>query len=161
FYEHVPLGVYAFRSYPQQVITTFDANGVVVDGPRRFLNILDRHGRAGLPLVKRAARSGNFVPYSIAENAEVEQQISSHLKMRVGYLQNDSHGLVVINPGKIGAADAFILNGTGESRYRQFEITAVVKSKNVREMFVSYVRSRSRGNLNQANGYLGDVPYPV
>ena len=160
FYEHVPLSVYAFRSYPEQVVTTYDTSGNIIDGPREFLNVLAQH-HAHMLLAHRGERVGNFVPYSIAENLEVEQQVSTHVKVRVGYLQNDSQGLVVINPGKVRSFDALILNQNGASRYRQLEVTSVVKFKSLREMFFSYVRSRSRGNLNQFNGYLGDVPYPV
>jgi len=161
FYDHVPLSVYAFQSYPQHLVTTFSANGKVIDGPRLFLNAIDRSNGPGWPLIDGEPQSGNFNPYSFARNLEVEKQFSSHLKLRAGYLQTDSHGQVIINPGLFRATDALVLSGTGESRYRQFEITGVAKFKSVRQLFFSYVRSRARGNINQFNRYLGDVPYPV
>ncbi len=161
FYEHVPLSVYAFPSYPHQVITTFDAGGMVIDGPRPFLNVINRHTEETIPLASRAARAGNFIPYSIAGNVEIEQRIASFLKLRTGFLQNESHGLVTIHPGQFRGHDALILSGDGGSRYQQFEITSVFKIKNVKEMFVSYVRSRSRGSIDQFNAYLGDVTFPV
>src|SRR5262249_22958466 len=41
FYEHVPLNVYWFNRYPDQVITTFDpSSGEVVGGPTVYLNTL-------------------------------------------------------------------------------------------------------------------------
>ena len=39
FYDTLPLNTYAFSSYPEQIVTTYDGNGNVIDGPRRYLNI--------------------------------------------------------------------------------------------------------------------------
>ena len=36
FFDHVPLNVYAFEHYPQQLVTTYDSNGNLLDGPRLF-----------------------------------------------------------------------------------------------------------------------------
>jgi hypothetical protein len=131
-----------------------------VDGPRRFLNLISQS--SGPPaLADREPRAGNFVADSVAENIEVEHQFSTFLKVRAGFLQNDAHGLVTINPSHTPAADALVLSGDGSSRYRQLEITGVVKFKNIRQMFFSFVNSRSRGNINQFNTYLGDVSTPV
>ncbi len=39
FYDSIPLETYAFSSYPQQIVTTYDGNGNITDGPRQFLNL--------------------------------------------------------------------------------------------------------------------------
>jgi hypothetical protein len=161
FYQTVPLSAYVFAGYPRQVITTFDSTGKIIDGPRSFANVIDYAGRPLLPFWRVGNQPGNFVPSSAAWNLEVEQPVGSHLKLRAGYLQSQSYGLLVVDPGKFRAKDAFLLSGTGKSQYRQIELTTAVKFKDRRTMFFSYVHSRSRGSLNQFGGYLGDLPYPV
>ena len=42
FYEHVPLNVYWFNRYPDQVITTYDPAGEITSGP----TVLSQHSRA-------------------------------------------------------------------------------------------------------------------
>ena len=41
FYDRVPLSIYSFESYPDQVITTYNPEGGIGDGPRRFLILSD------------------------------------------------------------------------------------------------------------------------
>src|SRR5262249_20080919 len=41
FYDRVPLSVYSFDSYPEEVITMYGPDGQIIDGPREFKNITD------------------------------------------------------------------------------------------------------------------------
>jgi len=54
-----------------------------------------------------------------------------------------------------------VLTGQGKSTYRQVEVTSRVRFLKSQEMILSYVRSRSRGNLNEFSRYLGDFPSPI
>jgi len=54
-----------------------------------------------------------------------------------------------------------VLGGGGKTGYRQLELTARLTLKDDQQMFVSYVHSRSRGDLNEFNNYLGNFPFPV
>jgi hypothetical protein len=161
FYETVPLSPYVFQQYPNQVITTFDPSGKLIDGPRSFANVVANSGRFPFPLTKSREQPGNFIPSSFAWNVEIEQPISSRLQLRAGYLQSASYGLLVLNSARSRSANALVLSGTGESMYRQFELTTALKLKDGRKMFFSYVHSRARGTLNHFGGYLGDLPYPI
>jgi hypothetical protein len=161
FYDRVPLSVYAFDRYPEQVITTYGPNGQVVDGPRRFANITDRAEISEFPFVYGSHSAGNFSPYSETWNIEVEHPITRGLRIRANYLQSNSHGVVIVTPKVVQDRDAFVLGGNGRSSYRQLELTTRWNMSEGRQLFFSYVRSRTQGDLNEFNNYLGNFPFPV
>ncbi|MBI1766698.1 MAG: TonB-dependent receptor [Acidobacteria bacterium] len=161
FYDRVPLNVFAFGNYPEQVVTRFGADGAVVDGPRRFLNITDRVAAHRWLLIKHRYAPGNFAPYSTTWTLEAEHPITKALRVRAGYQSSNSHGLVMLNPQVVAGQNALVLGGGGQSRYRQFETTARVALKDEQEVFVSYVHSRARGDLNEFGKFLGSFPAPI
>jgi carboxypeptidase family protein len=160
FYDRVPLSVFAFNGYPEQVITTFGPSGEVTDGPRHFINITDR-AETRFPLLFSKNVVGNFAPYSETWNVEVEHSVTKMLRVRANYLQSNSFGLVIFTPKVVQGHDALVLGGGGKSGYNQLELTARLSLKEGQQMFFSYVRSRSRGDLNEFNNYLGNFPFPV
>jgi hypothetical protein len=160
FYDRVPLSVFAFNGYPEQVITTFGPNGEVTDGPRHFINITDR-AETRFPLLFSKNVVGNFAPYSETWNVEVEHSVIKMLRVRANYLQSNSFGLVIFTPKVVQGHDALVLGGGGKSGYNQLELTARLSLEEGQQLFFSYVRSRSRGDLNEFNNYLGNFPFPV
>ena len=160
FYDRVPLSVFAFNGYPEQVITTFGPHGEITDGPRHFINITDRAARK-FPLLFSKNVVGNFAPYSETWNVEVEHSVTKMLRVRANYLQSNSFGVVIFTPKVVQGQDALVLGGGGKSRYHQFELTARLSLNDGQQMFFSYVHSRSRGDLNEFNNYLGNFPFPV
>jgi hypothetical protein len=162
FYDRVPLNVYAFDKYPEQVITTYGPGGVVIDGPRRFYNITDRAERKGNPFVSGGGAIGNFAPYSSTWNVEVEHAFTRLLKLRANYLSSNSEGLITVIPKVVEGRDALVLGGNGRARYRQFELTGrMTFGEGKQQLFLSYVNSRSRGDVNEFNTYIGNFPAPV
>jgi hypothetical protein len=164
FYDRVPLNVYAFHSYPWENITEYGADGTISAGPFLFKNTLGevyRHHR----LIFQGPEPGNFSPQSQVKTLQVEQPLTSRLKLRVGYMQNDAAGLVTVTtegPDPASATGGYLLSGSGASRYRQVEATARIRLQgDERQLFVSYVYSRARGDLNDFNNYLGSFPIPV
>jgi Carboxypeptidase regulatory-like domain/TonB-dependent Receptor Plug Domain len=161
FYDRVPLSVYAFDRYPAQVITTYGAGGSIIDGPRFFANITDFSWNSS-PLIGGGSRIGNFAPNSATWNVEVEHSFSPILRVRANYLNSNSSGVVIIDPRDVHGQDALVLGGNGRSRYRQFELTARISwNENKQQIFASYVRSSSRGDINEFNTYIGNFPYPL
>ncbi len=162
FYDSVPLDVYAFSSYPQQVVTTYDpVTGAIIDGPRDYLNIIGQAPTNGFDFIHRASRTGNFAPYSVAGNIEVEHSFGHFVLMRVKYLQSAAQDLITINPQSFGSQSALVLGSSGQSHTRQLEFTARIGSKENRQFFFSYVRQHARGDVTDANGYLGNFPFPI
>lgn len=160
FYDRVPLSVYGFDRYPERVITSYAPSGAVIDGPRRFLNVIGRSSTEA-PLINYADRNGNFSPHNVTWNVEWDQRVGKMLRTRLNYLEGQSGGLVILNPGLSAGRDALILSGNGKSRYRQFEATAKFVWSEEENLVVSYVRSKTRGDLNEFNEYLGNFPSVV
>lgn len=160
FYDRVPLSVYAFDGYPEQVITTFGPNGEIIDGPRHFINITDR-AETKFPLLFGKDVIGNFSPYSETWNVEVEHPVTRNLRIRANYLQSNSFGSIIFTPKVVQGQDALVLGGGGRSGYNQLELTARLSLRDDQQMLFSYVHSRSRGDLNEFNNYLGNFPFPV
>lgn len=161
FYDRVPLNVYAFSSYPEQIITTYGPGGVITDGPRRLINITDQAEATNSPFIRRRGVAGNFAPYSATVNIEVEHPVTNYLRLRANYQASNSYGLITLTPKVVQGQDALVLGGGGKARYRQFELLSRLSLKENQEVFFSYVRSRSEGDLNEFNNFLGSFPVPV
>ncbi|MGH9766557.1 MAG: TonB-dependent receptor [Blastocatellia bacterium] len=162
FYDRVPLSVYAFDKYPEQVMTFFAPDGSVVDGPRRFFNITDKAETNNNPFISGGSNAGNFAPYSGTWNVEVEHAFTQWLRLRASYLSSNSSGIVMINPKVVQEQDALVLGGGGKSRYRQFELVGkLMFREGKQQLFLSYVNSRSRSNVNEFNTYIGNFPFPI
>jgi hypothetical protein len=163
FYDRVPLSVYSFAQYPERVITFYDSNGTVSAGPITYLNGLGEViSRRRFVLTRDVP--GNFSPRSTTGNLQVEQPVTKNLRLRAGYLQGVSNGLVILDstaPDPITQTALTLLSGNGTARYRQFDITARVRAGARRELLFSYVRSRATGDLNDFAGYIGSFPNPI
>src|SRR5205814_10278760 len=120
----VPLSVYSFDSYPEQVITTYAPDGSIVSGPITYLNVTNNSRAAKSPFYSQGNNAGNFVPYSTEWNLEVERPVSKYLLVRANYQQNVSSGLVNYSQEVINGQHALVLSGSGQSRYHQLELTA-------------------------------------
>ena len=164
FFDHVPLNVYAFEHYPQQVVATFDANGNLVDGPRQFENIIDITG-SRLWLVRRTkanTRPGDFAPYSVATALELEQRASRLVLLQFKFSYRASHGLITVAPKQFAnGQDALLMRDSGSSKYRDFQFTARIAEDRKSKLFVSYVYSEALGSLDALSTYLGDVSFPI
>ena len=162
FYDHVPLGVYSFDHYPERVVTNYDANGTVTAGPITYINSLGEVQARRFVFARDVP--GNFSPRSTTGSLYVEQPVNRNVRVRAGYLQTMSNGLVVVDPTapKPGTQTALMmLSGNGTGRYRQFDITARVRAGDRRELVFSYVRSRATGDLNDFAGYIGSFPNAI
>ena len=163
FYDRVPLNVYAFNRYPDRVITGYAPDGSISDGPFLFLNTLGQN-RVRRPFVSQDPIDGNFSPQSTIWNVQSEQPITKMLKLRATYLHNNSDGLVimdVVQPDAATNTGAYLMEGSGISRYRQFDLTAQIRLREDRELFFSYVHSVARGDMNEFGQFLGTLSAPL
>jgi hypothetical protein len=163
FYDRVPLNVYVFNKYPDQLVTYYDASGNVSGGPYLFQNTLGQV-KVRHPFIFQEPIDGNFSPRSINWTMQIEQPVGHYLKLRTGFMQSLSDGLVILNPvapdpeTNLGA---HLLSGTGGSRYRQFEVSARFRVGETRELMFSYIRSKGRGDLNDFGSFLGTFPQAI
>lgn len=160
FFDSVPLNVYAFSRFPEQTITDFAANGTVIGTPQHYSNVLAQTADSQFPLVGREENLGNFAPYAVAWNVEVQQGLSSHLTVRAKYLESHGGGLLAISSQNFPGRNAYVIAGSGSSLYRQFEVTAQVSLQKNRQFNASCVRSLSTGTINEADTYLEDFAAP-
>jgi hypothetical protein len=163
FYDRVPLNIYAFNRYPDQRITEYASDGTVTWGPYLFLNTLGQN-KVRSPFVSQKPIDGNFSPRSGNWSFSIEQPVSHSLRVRAAYMQHNATGLAILDvvpPDPNTGTGAYLLEGTGESRYRQFETTARLRLGEERELFFSYVYSRARGDLNEFGTYLSTFPTPI
>ena len=134
-----------FTEVPERVVTTFAPDGrSVIDGPRRFSNVIEG------PLRN---------PRSLRWSLQLDQGITKHLTARLGYLQRTSRNDLIIEPRPSGAnAGTMALGSMGRSRYRELQLLAVYNSPRLGNWNASYVWSNARGDLNTVNNFLGDLP---
>ena len=164
FYDRVPLDVFSFAQYPNQVLTTYDAAGSLTRGPITYLNTLGEVVSRN-PFVFHQQQVGNFSPRSTTWNFQAEQQFSSWIKMKASYVQNVSAGLIImdrITPTGVSTNGTMLLTGDGHARYHQLEISGRLRLRSEkRQLYFSYVKSLARGDLNDFSNYLGSFPMPI
>jgi hypothetical protein len=163
FYDRVPLGVYSFDRYPNRVVTLYDGTGQILAGPFTYENglgeVISRQN-----LIFRRVQAGNFSPDSTTGTIQLEQPITRFVRLRAGYMDTVSSGLIILDstlPNPITKQGLSLLSGTGTARYRQLEVTARVRAGEKRELVFSYVRSRATGDLNDFADYIGSFPTPI
>src|SRR5689334_11241851 len=150
FYDKISLNIGAFEQYQSLVVTTFAGNGTtVIDGPRVFRNT--------------AAGDLNN-PYSLAWNLQVDHELNNHLLLRLGYEERDTRRDFVLEPvanQSTTSEGLLLLENSGRSRYRELQALARFRFQEGRNIYLSYVRSQSLGNLNDFNTYFGNQKHPV
>jgi hypothetical protein len=161
FYDTLPLNTYAFSSYPEQIVTTYDGSGNVTDGPRRYLNITNTASNSGFPLILQQNTSGNFAPYSVAWNVEAEHEVTESIMLRVRYIRADGQNQLTLAPEITPTRSALVLGSSGTLQSSQVELTARFGASTQRQFFFSYVRQSARGDQTDVSSYLGDIPMPV
>ena len=122
----------------------------MADGPRLFRNT-------------RSEELKN--PYSLAWNLQVDHQVTERLLLRVGYEERRTRRDFIVEPvsrqGALPLQNALLLQNTGRSLYREFQAVARFRFQEGRNIFLSYVRSQARGDLNDYNTYFGNLRHPV
>ncbi|HKV36984.1 MAG TPA: TonB-dependent receptor [Pyrinomonadaceae bacterium] len=150
FYDKIPLNVGSFEQYQNQVVTTFAINNLpVLDGPRTFQN---------------TAPDDLENPYSLAWNLQADHQVSPRLLLRLGYEERSTRRDFMLEPVVNTATPnqgLLLLQNNGRSRYRELQAVARFRFQENRNIYLSYVRSQARGNLNDFNTYFGNQKHPV
>lgn len=150
FYDKISLNIGSFEQYQSYVVTTFANDGVtIVDGPRLFQNTTPDDLRN---------------PYSLAWNLQVDHQVNRRLLLRLGYEDRSTRREFVLEPVTNSATaneSLLLLQNSGRSRYRELQALARFRFQENRNIYLSYVRSESRGNLNDFNTYFGNQKHAV
>jgi hypothetical protein len=161
FYDSVPLDIYAFNSYPSQLITTYRPDGLPIGPPIHYINLTDQAVQSKFPFIDRRDKTGNFAPYSIAWNLEGERILSRMLTVRLKFLQSWQDGMITLAPELVDGRHAMVLGSGGSAETRQLEFTSRIGAEANRQFYFSYVRQYAYGDLSSASNYLGNFPFPV
>jgi hypothetical protein len=160
FYDHIPLDVYAFSRYPEQTITMYAPDGSVIGVPEPFVNVIGSVVGPKSFLVHGQRVAGAFSPRGVTWNSQVEHTFSKLLHVRGVYTDNRSVGLVVMHPEALSSTDEIVLDGSGNSSYRQAEFTAKLAWENGQQLVFSYVHSRAEGDQNIFDNFVGNFADP-
>jgi hypothetical protein len=159
FYDHIPLDVYAFSRYPNRTILTYDPQGQL-ESIDQYVNVIGSVTGPKSFLVSGQRVAGAFSPRGLTWNAQIEHRFSKLLRLRGVYTDNRSVGLIILHPEQIEGTNAIVLEGDGNSRYRQAEITAKLGWENGQQLVFSYTRSRAEGNQNVFDSFVGNFGQP-
>ncbi|MCS6883907.1 MAG: TonB-dependent receptor [Acidobacteriota bacterium] len=155
FYDRVPLNALFFRKLPRQIVTRFVGQKPVF-GPREFIyDFANRsNGRANDGSSFDAARNQTF-------SLELNRQFSEQLLLKVAYLDSRTRNDLYVSPLVDNNNAKILLYNDGRLNYRSLEFTARVKMSDLRDLSLSYIYSRTRGEQNDFNTYFGDFQDPV
>lgn len=149
FYDKVNFNVATFRQLQERILTRFGSDGVQLLGqPRVQSFILDR---------------GDFkTPRSVNWNIEFDREWMKNLFVRVGYQEREGRREYTLNPFEDPVrGSSLVLGNGGNSRYREFQVTARYLFRKSDQIVASYARSRATGSVNDFNSLFGNVENPV
>ena len=160
FYDHIPLDVYAFSRYPDRTITMYAPDGSVIGTPQLFADVIGSVTGPSSFLVHGERVAGAFSPRGVTWNTQLEHSFRKLLHIRAVYTDNRSVGLIVLHTDLLGNVNENVLDGSGESRYRQGELTAKLAWKDNQQLVFSYVSSRAEGDQNIFDNFVGNYSEP-
>lgn len=147
FYSLLPLLAGDFAANPTQVITPFNA-GLAIGPPVAYTNV---YAAGQNPLTGSALPSGpDTTPRNFTWNVGIEHELKKNWILRVGYLDSHTTYLFTENPftAPAGGQSFLALANTGSSHYHEVETGLHFAFHHTDEANVSYIWSRTRGDLN-------------
>lgn len=159
FYDHLPLDIYTFGRYPLRTITYYAPDGSIIGDPVSYVNVIGSINGPRSFLVHGEQVAGAFSPRGNTLNLQLERSFTSFFRARAVYTDNRAVGLVVLDPEP--QVDEIVLNGDGQSRYRQLEVSGKFSWKSGQQLNITYTHSRSEGSLNTFDSFLGNFPAPI
>ena len=161
FYSLLPLLAADYSANPAQVITPYGPGGIP-SGPsvtyaNAYVGGLNPLTAAGLP------SQPDTTPRNLSWNVQVEQALYKNVFLRVGYLDSHTSYLFTVDPftAAAGGQSFLALTNTGSSHYRELESTVHFTVHGSNEVNVSYIRSQTRGDLNNLSSVFIPFQQPV
>jgi len=146
FYDQISLNIATFPQLQDRINTSFGLDGQQVS-QRQHLALAD----------------GQFLtPRSVNWNIEFDREWLKNLLVRVGFQQRQATREYVLNPIQSATpGDSLLLSNSGQSRYREFQVTTRYTFRGTDELNASYVRSKAIGDLNDFNSYYANFENPI
>ncbi len=156
FYDRVPLLAEDFAGNPTRLISQFNASGQAIGSEVAFENEYIANGSG--PLASRIRHSPNTSARSFVTSAEVDRALWTDAVLRLSYVHSSTRDLFVVDP-VVGAGQGPSVLGlfsSGRENYNEASVTLRFRPIKQSDLSVSYIWSRSRGDLNT----LGDIFIP-
>ncbi|HTC63706.1 MAG TPA: carboxypeptidase regulatory-like domain-containing protein [Candidatus Saccharimonadales bacterium] len=164
-YGHVPLLASSFLDNPTRVLSFYDTTGAIIGAPIPLQNVfLESNDDAGSLITTQFPRSS---PRTFTWNVEVEREVSRNVSVKVNFMDSQTRNLFVVDPiiaPPIGAGSGnslLALANTGAARYRRLEANVHAKPFARGDLNVSYIWSRSRGDLNSLSDTFMPFEQPI
>jgi Carboxypeptidase regulatory-like domain len=160
-YSHVPLLAANFADNQQRVLNFFDSTGAPTGPPIVLANAYLPSGIPGLGT--GAQLRPDTSPRTFVWNVEFEREVRKNVSLRIGYLDNRTTDLFLLDPelNATGLDGVLALRNTGASHYRQAQVTAHYRPGENADFTVSYTWSRAEGDLNTLSDTLILYEAPV
>jgi hypothetical protein len=161
FYDRVSLLEADFSQNPERTISYFDTTGKLIGTPTLYENFYVGNGVG--PLASRVRLEPGTSPRSFVSNIEVDRQLWASTVLRVSYIYSQTRDLFVVNPVQnvFGSNGLLGLFPTGHSNYHEFEATIHYHPDQRIDLNVSYIWSRTRGDLNTVSDIYLPFEQPV
>ncbi len=142
-YDRLPLNAADYSTQQSRLVTDYDEGGRVTSTAL---------------LVNRVAADGLRTPSTTSWNVEVDQLLAQRLTARAGYRQSrGSNQLVVDQQG----TDVLQLSSTGRTASHEFEAVIRREFNAGSHVTGAYVRSSTKGDLNDFVSIFGELRAPV
>lgn len=162
FYDNVPLNIRSFAQYSARTVTRYGSDGVSIIEQRHFTNVLVSTAPIEPLDLSKSTVDAGFVPQNLTWNLQLDKIINSSLAVRANLINSHTENIYIVNPElDFRGNSAIVLRSAGNASYRALELTARVQLPTKDMFYLSYVRSRSRADLNDFNSYFGDFGAPV
>src|SRR6267378_3856973 len=161
FYSLQPLLAGDYGANPTQVITPFGPGGIP-SGPS--VSYTNAYVGGQNPLTASGLPSQtDTTPRNLTWNVQLEQELRKNTFLRVGYLDSHTSYLFAVDPFTAAAGgQSFLgLTNTGSSHYRELETTVHFSVRGSNEVNASYIRSQTRGDLNNLSSVFIPFEQPV
>src|SRR5580692_6930530 len=153
FYAGVPLLAADFAGNPTRIVSQYDPTGQIIQSQVAFESAYVENGVG--PLASRIRRAPNSSPRSFVSNAEIDRALWSGAVLKLSYLHSHTTDLFIVNPilqpgiPGVGTSTGILgLFNTGTENYSEAEATLGFHPFKESQLNISYVWSRSRGDLN-------------
>jgi hypothetical protein len=160
-YGHIPLLAADFTDNPARVISFFDPSGRMLGEPILLQNTyLQSDGGSDSRISSRIPGTS---PRTFTWSFEVERELLRNVSLRLSYLDSQTRNLFVVDPLiNATASDSLLaLANTGASRYHRVEAAIHTRPFEHGDLNISYVWSRSRGDLNGLSDTFVPFEQPV
>ena len=124
-------------------MTNFAADGTTIIGTQAF----------------NQATESLRTPRSVRWSVQLDRQLAKDLTARIGFLERFTKNDLLVEPIINNSTNGTILlDSRGRSRYDELQFLLAYNSEKLGNWNASYVFSRSKGDLNTADRFLGDTP---